>query len=151
MHGNVAEWCLDQFQPDWYKRFAGKKVKASEVINWPTQQYPRVIRGGGWESEGEDCRSARRIPSEPSMNVKDPQIPKSPHWMTEGFWIGFRVVAPVKEPTEEQKRKFWEADDPTTIDVIKRDREIRELVTADPVKPPVPTGAASTAGASSGK
>jgi hypothetical protein len=85
------------------------------------------------------------------MNQKDPQIPKSPHWMTEGFWIGFRVVAPVKEPTEEQKRKFWDADDPFTIDVIKRDREIRDLVSADVVTSPAPSGAASTAGASSGK
>ena len=151
VHGNVAEWCTDQFQPDWYKQFGGKKVKASEIINWPTRQYPRVIRGGGWESEAEDCRSARRIESGPNMNQKDPQLPKSPHWMTEGFWIGFRVVSPAREPSEELKRKFWEADDPTTIEVIKRDREIREIVTAEPAGGPAPTGAASTAGASASK
>jgi formylglycine-generating enzyme required for sulfatase activity len=151
MHGNVAEWCIDQYQPDWYKQFAGKKVRALDVINWPTKQYPRVIRGGGWESEAEDCRSARRIPSDPNMNQKDPQLPKSPHWMTEGFWIGFRVVAPTRQPTEEEKRKYWEADDPTTTEVIKRDREVRELVSGEPATGGAPTGAASAAGASSGK
>ena len=151
MHGNVAEWCIDQYEVDWYKKFAGKKVKSGEVINWPTKQYPRVIRGGGWESEKEDCRSARRISSEPGMNVKDPQIPKSPHWMTEGFWIGFRVVSPSKEPSEEEKRKFWDVDDPVTAEVIKRDREIRELVDMEPLTGAAPTGAASAAGASAGK
>ena len=151
MHGNVAEWCMDQYEADWYRKFAGKKVKASEVINWPTKQYARVIRGGGWDSEAKDCRSATRISSEPGMNQKDPQLPKSPHWLTEGFWIGFRVVSPAKEPSEELKHKFWDVDDPVTAEVIKRDREIRELVDDQPLTGPAPTGAASAAGASSGK
>ena len=32
--------------------------------------------------------------------------------MSDGFMLGFRVVAPVKEPSEEEKKKFWNADDP---------------------------------------
>ena len=152
MHGNVAEWTIDQFDKDWYKRFTGKKVKAADAVNWPKTQYPRVIRGGGWESEAEDCRSARRIATEPGMNQKDPQLPKSPYWLTEGFWIGFRLVSPVKEPSDEAKRKYWEADDPTTIETLKRDRERREMVTGSgPGVGPAPSGAASTAGASAGK
>ena len=128
IHGNVAEWCTDQYAEEWYKQFAGKKVKWHDIINWPSQQYPRVIRGGGYESEAEDCRSAARVGSEKKMNVKDPQFPKSPHWLTEGFWIGFRVVAPVKEPPEAEKVKYWDADDPTTKDILKRDREFREMI-----------------------
>jgi len=153
MHGNVAEWCFDAFDPNWYQKFSGKKVKASELINWPTKQYGRVIRGGGWESEKEDCRSARRIPSDPGMNVKDPQLPRSPHWMTEGFWIGFRVVAPLKEPSEEEKHKFWDVDDDVTRDTLKQreERQMREIVPAEPVSGPAPTGAASAAGAAAGK
>ena len=33
-----------------------------------------------------------------------------------------------KEPPEEEKVKYWDADDPTTIDILKRDREFREIV-----------------------
>ena len=128
MHGNVAEWTTDAYAEDWYRKFAGKKVNWHDIINWPTQQYPRVIRGGGYDSEAEDLRSSRRIPSEKNMNKADPQFPKSPHWLTEGFWIGFRVVSPVKEPPEVEKQKFWNVDDPTTKEILTRDRELRELV-----------------------
>ncbi len=130
MHGNVAEWCIDEYSADWYKKFAGKKVKANDFIHWantPTQ-HPRVIRGGGWDSEAADLRSAARLGSDRNMNKKDPQEPKSPHWLTEGFWIGFRVVSPVKRPSEAEMRKYWEADDPATQEILKRDREIREIV-----------------------
>jgi formylglycine-generating enzyme required for sulfatase activity len=153
MHGNVAEWTLDAYAPDWYQKFAGKKAKASELVNWPKQQYGRVVRGGGWESEKEDCRSARRIVSEKDWNQKDPQLPKSPHWITEGFWIGFRVVSPVKEPSDEEKHKYWDVDDEVTGETLKQreERQMRELVEAEPVAGPAPTGAASAAGASAGK
>ncbi len=127
MHGNVAEWCIDAYAADWYKQFAGKTVKASEIINWPKELYPRVIRGGGYESEAEECRSASRIGSSPKMNLKDPQLPQSPHWLSDGFWIGFRLVAPVKEPSEVEKLKFWDAEDEYTKSILQRDREIREV------------------------
>ena len=134
IHGNVAEFCTDAYAPDWYKQFEGRKVKWHETINWPKTQHPRAIRGGGYESEPEDCRSAARLGSEKKFNIKDPQLPQSPHWLTEGFWIGFRVVSPVKEPSEEEKVKYWDADDPTTLDILKRDREFREIVEG-PAKP----------------
>jgi formylglycine-generating enzyme required for sulfatase activity len=130
MHGNVAEFVLDQYAPDYYKQFAGKTVKADDITHWPSKQYPRSVRGGGWESDLPDLRSAARRGTSPNDNVKDPQLPKSPHWLTEGFWIGFRVVAPVKQPTESQKSRYWDADDDTTRRTLERDREIRELVGA---------------------
>ena len=128
IHGNVAEWCIDQYAADWYKQFAGKKVSWRDTINWPSKQHPRSIRGGGYESEPEDCRSAARLGSDNNMNKQDPQLPRSPHWLTEGFWIGFRVVSPIKEPSEEEKLRYWNADDPTTKDILTREREVREIV-----------------------
>jgi formylglycine-generating enzyme required for sulfatase activity len=127
MHGNVAEWCIDAYAKDWYKQFAGKSLKWNEVINWPHEQYPRAIRGGGYDSDPEDCRSAKRIGSSDKMNVKDPQIPQSPHWLSDGFWIGFRVVSPAKEPSDAEKHKYWDVDDDYTAKILQRDREIRDI------------------------
>jgi formylglycine-generating enzyme required for sulfatase activity len=127
MHGNVAEWCIDAFRPDWYKQFTGKTVKASEVTNWPTELYPRIIRGGSYQSDPEECRSAFRYPSAAKLNVKDPQLPQSPHWLSDGFWVGFRIVSPAKEPPDLEKTKYWDADDELTRRVLERDREIREI------------------------
>lgn len=129
MNGNVAQWVIDQYDPNWYKQFAGKTVNWHDAINWPTRQYPRVFRGGAYDMEAEDCRSACRHHSSKDMNVKDPQLPQSPHWLTEGFNLGFRVIAPLKEPTEAEKHKYWDVDDPYTAKVLERDREIREVIT----------------------
>ena len=52
------------------------------------------------------------------------------------------VVSPVKEPSQEEKLKWWNADDSRTIETIKRDREQRELVPPrkiDAVPPPAIT------------
>jgi formylglycine-generating enzyme len=127
MHGNVGEWCIDAYDENWYKKFAGKSVKWNEVINWPHAQYPRVIRGGGYDSEPEECRSAARYASSPKLNVKDPQLPQSPYWISDGFWVGFRVVSPVKEPSEAEKHRYWDVDDDDTASVLQRDREIRDV------------------------
>ena len=54
------------------------------------------------------------------------RAPKSPYWWTEGFGIGFRVVSPVKEATAAEKAKYWDADSEAILDVLKRDREIRQ-------------------------
>jgi formylglycine-generating enzyme required for sulfatase activity len=127
IYGNAAEWVIDQYNPTWYKQFEGKTVDAANAINWPTKLYPRVLRGGNYDADAPDCRSAARQPTTRDFNRVDPQIPKSPHWMSDGFFIGFRVIRPAKEPSESERNKWWNADDPTTIDTIKRDRERREL------------------------
>jgi formylglycine-generating enzyme required for sulfatase activity len=129
MHGNVAQWVLDQYDPAWYKQFAGRSVSWHDVIDWPDKQYPHVLRGGSWNSEAEDCRSAARLHSDRKLNLRDPQIPQSPHWLTEGNWIGFRVVSPAVEPSEAEKHRCWDVDDANTRDILTRDREIREIVT----------------------
>jgi len=127
IYGNVAEIVVDQFDDTWYAKFAGKKVGWRDAVRWPDAMYPRLARGGGYESEQEDLRSAARQRITVNDNKQDPQIPKSPYWWTEGFSIGFRVVSPVKEPTAEEKAKFWDVDNEQTKDVLKRDREIRQL------------------------
>lgn len=103
MHGNVAEWCLDQHDDKTYKSWPNG-VKNPFVK--PTELYPRVVRGGGWRSSAGDCRSAARIPSGEEWKMRDPQIPQSIWYHTDALWVGFRLVRPVKEPSAEEKKKF---------------------------------------------
>jgi hypothetical protein len=87
-----------------------------------------VLRGGNYDSDAGECRSASRSFSNPLMNNTDPQLPKSPHWLSDGFMVGFRVFSPVKEPDEAEKRKWWDADDQFTAKNILRDRDRHEMV-----------------------
>jgi formylglycine-generating enzyme required for sulfatase activity len=117
MHGNVAQWCIDAYDPEWYQRFAGKPaVNWRDAINWPKEEHPRVLRGGCYQSQASRCRSAARLRSTPDFNRSDPELPQSIFWLREAPWIGFRVVSPVKEPPEAEKQRFWDDES----DYVKR-------------------------------
>ncbi|HYE33430.1 MAG TPA: SUMF1/EgtB/PvdO family nonheme iron enzyme [Methylomirabilota bacterium] len=105
MHGNVAEWCLDQYLPDAYQKF----TEAVTTTPWQkaTQPYPHVVRGGSWNDDPELLRSAARNASDPSWKMQDPQLPKSIWYLTDAQFLGFRVVRPVKIPTAEEMAKYW--------------------------------------------
>jgi formylglycine-generating enzyme required for sulfatase activity len=90
MHGNVMEWCLDQWAEDSYVR--GGNV--NPFIPAP-KEYPQVVRGGGWDSTIEECRSAAREKSHPDWKIQDPQLPKSKWYHTDASFVGFRLVRPL--------------------------------------------------------
>ena len=52
MHGNVFEWC-----DDWYDADYG--IKTNRRVGFEVERY-RVVRGGSWASDPQDCRSAFR-------------------------------------------------------------------------------------------
>jgi sulfatase modifying factor 1 len=114
MYGNVAEWVLDQYDEAGYTHVKEKTVDVETAYNRPTTVFPRVLRGGSWELEPEDCRSAARLPSDDrEWKIEDPNFPKSPWWYTDtpGLGSGFRLLRPLKEPkTREAKEAFWKAD-----------------------------------------
>jgi formylglycine-generating enzyme len=139
MHGNVAELVIDQYAKNAYEKLAAlsQPLKAADAVFWPLKQYPRLARGGGYESEADGLRSAARHELKgTNINNKDPQEPKSPFWYSNGFWVGMRLVSPVKEPTDAEKQKYWDDLDPGTANIIKQkaDRERKEIVV-----PPGPT------------
>ncbi len=104
MHGNVAEWCIDQYAAD-YARF-----KASVTENpWTksTTPYPHVARGGSWDDAPDKLRSAARRASDKSWKQQDPQLPKSIWYLTDAQFLGFRVVRPLKVPSAEELQAFW--------------------------------------------
>jgi len=64
MHGNVYEWCSDRYGETYYN-----ECKASGIVINPAGPATgsfRVLRGGGWVSSAEGCRSARRDFNSPS-------------------------------------------------------------------------------------
>jgi len=102
MHGNVCEWVLDQLVPDAYQKLLAAGAPARNPLAVPTTLYPRVVRGGSWDHDPEDCRSARRIGSEPDWKMQDPQIPQSIWYHTDAVFVGFRVIRPLRMPSEEE-------------------------------------------------
>ncbi|WP_128548686.1 formylglycine-generating enzyme family protein [Larkinella soli] len=105
MHGNVMEWTLDQYIPDYYAQKA--KGTVTEPYAKVTQLYPNSVRGGSWDDEPLVLRSAARTPSDPSWKVLDPQTPKSEWWLTSASFVGFRVVRPAKQPSEEEIKAYY--------------------------------------------
>jgi len=114
MHGNVSEWVLDQHAPETYSKRVGAEVANPLVI--PKTLYPRVVRGGGWDNDAEKLRSAARIASDPSWKEQDPQIPQSIWYHTDALSVGFRIVRPLNEPTDEEKAAKWNKTAPLQID-----------------------------------
>lgn len=108
MHGNVAEWCLDKYDPEFYAKSSKDGLAVAPFIA-PTGPYPQVARGGSWYDDPEMLRSAARRASEKSWKVQDPQLPQSIWYFTDAQFVGFRVVRPLVEPSEEQKAAYMAA------------------------------------------
>ena len=76
MHGNVWEWCED----DWHKNYEGAPQDSSAWINKDKDKdkdkLNKVLRGGSWFNFPRDCRSAYRF-----GNARDDR----------NNFIGFRV------------------------------------------------------------
>ena len=67
MHGNVAEWVLDQHVPNFYATATGDKARNPLAV--PRKLYPRVVRGGGWDHSAEQLRSAARLGSDEELSL----------------------------------------------------------------------------------
>ena len=100
MHGNVAEWCLDQYDAKSYSEFAKKELTLGGFTKTTDKKWSHVVRGGSWLDGSEKLRSAFRWPSEVEWMRKDPQFPRSVWWLTEMDMIGFRIALPVEEYPE---------------------------------------------------
>jgi formylglycine-generating enzyme required for sulfatase activity len=129
VHGNVAEWTLDEYQRDAYAKLGAGPIDAKNAVRWPTKLYPRVIRGGSWLDLAPACRSAARHKSEEhEWKLSDPNIPLSPWWYTEeaATGVGMRIIRPLKPLTADEKTRAWEPDvDDLREDVRDRMREGR--------------------------
>ena len=114
MHGNVAEWVLDQYSAHGYSALKDKSSAGKSAIQWPSEPFPLVARGGSWELGAEDCRSASRLASDDdAWKEDDPNLPASPWWHTSSpaTGVGFRIIRPLAAPADEpQRARYWDAN-----------------------------------------
>lgn len=115
IHGNVAEWVLDKYVPEGYPGFEGKTTQNPLILQ--TEIYPRVVRGGSWDDDPEMLRSASRLGSSNEWKRQDPQLPQSVWYHTDAQTVGFRVIRPLHEPSEEEKKLY--APDTAQIEAAK--------------------------------
>jgi formylglycine-generating enzyme required for sulfatase activity len=86
MHGNVWEWCLD----DWHESYEGAPVNGSAWVDGAEgkstkgKEERKLLRGGSWSFIPRHCRSAYRSRSRPVNALVD---------------IGFRVVCLPQGPS----------------------------------------------------
>ena len=115
MHGNAAEWVLDELVDGGYARQAALPQPVPEAVAavWPIHLSPRVVRGGSYYDEAVQCRAAARRGSEDlAWKDVDPNLPKSPWWYTEepALGVGMRVVRPLTVPESAERHRWWNAD-----------------------------------------
>ncbi|MDO9541307.1 MAG: SUMF1/EgtB/PvdO family nonheme iron enzyme, partial [Kiritimatiellia bacterium] len=86
MHGNVAEWCNDIYDKDYYK------TSQTENPRGPASGKLYVLRGGAWSSSPERLRSSARVGENPGFT--DACLARDT--------IGFRCVrkVPIKQSEE---------------------------------------------------
>ncbi len=104
MHGNIAEWTVDQYQEDFY---ASLKDGALNPWRIPTSLHPRSVKGGSWDDDAEALRSSARLKSKRDWQKRDPQIPKSFWWNTDAPFLGIRVVRPAKEMSKQEIEAYF--------------------------------------------
>ena len=121
----MAEWCLDVYQSNYYTSFkdvatnpwnkgtpspvASSAPPDVPAVSWNKagKPYPHVVRGGGFDGDAAQLRSAARRFSDKAWKIQDPQLPKSVWFLTDAQTLGFRMVRPLKVPSAEEMFEYW--------------------------------------------
>jgi len=91
MLGNVKEFCLDWYSPEIYSTYM-RQGKVTDPKG-PSSGKERVVRGGTYDSDPAELRSADRdMTQHDKWMLTDPQSPKSIWWYSDTREVGFRIV-----------------------------------------------------------
>ncbi len=104
IYGNVLEWTSDLYDPEFYAN-----SPKENPVNPASKLYPRVVRGGSYDTPSEEVSSAKRFVSSADWKRIDPQIPKSQWWFPEAPFLGMRLVRPLNPPSEEEILAYYQA------------------------------------------
>ena len=104
MLGNVSEWTMDQYDSSYFAKITDG---VQDPAHPPLSRYPKTLKGGSFLTDKSELRSANRLQSEARWNRRDPQIPKSRWWLTDAMDVGFRIVRPLKQPTNEEAKEYY--------------------------------------------
>ena len=105
MLGNVSEWTLDHYDSLALSKRVDNALESVPVAT--PARYPKVTKGGGFTDDQSLLRCGAKVPSDPSWNRRDPQIPKSKWWLTEASFVGFRLVRPQEQPGPDAVNQFF--------------------------------------------
>ena len=100
----MNEWVIDQYVADFYKKCAGKVSKNPIAV--PKTEYPRTVRGGSWDDNAARCRSAARRCKHQGLEDAGSADPAEHLVSDDATFVGFRVVRPLRIPTEEEAKPF---------------------------------------------
>ncbi|MFN8354507.1 MAG: SUMF1/EgtB/PvdO family nonheme iron enzyme [Spirosomataceae bacterium] len=106
MIGNVSEWVMDMYDPAYFDKLAASPV-STFYVKQSTPRSLHTTRGGGFRETTDLLKVDVRVPQTHDWNQRDPQIPKSKFWLTDGDFVGFRLVKPNKQPTPAEAEAFF--------------------------------------------
>lgn len=136
MHGNVAEWVIDQYASNAWEELPRRLNAPGPVAMFGNDVYPRAYKGGSWMDSADFVRSAVRFGSSDELNEYDPELPQSAHWMASDAarGIGFRVVRSLEPESPEVIARFWNPVPQLAKDLETRISEGRNTMGVVPVK-----------------
>ena len=75
------------------------------VMEWTMDR--KVLKGGSYIDDAADINAEKIIKYDRKWQQRDPQIPKSIWWLTDGPFVGFRLLSPADHPSHKEIEEFF--------------------------------------------